>query len=146
MEFEARTYDVDFAGVVSNIVYHRWLEDLRLSVLAQAMPVTAMVEAGLVPTLAQTLIDFRAPLRLGEKARGRQAVTGAGSSSFILESELRRVPDGQLIAVARHTAVLVDAASGRPVPLPDALRGLVTAPSFEVRLRGVDEAARSTTT
>jgi len=25
-----RTYDIDFAGIVSNIVYIRWLEDLRL--------------------------------------------------------------------------------------------------------------------
>jgi len=25
-----RTYDIDFAGIVSNIVYLRWLEDMRL--------------------------------------------------------------------------------------------------------------------
>ena len=25
-----RTYDIDFAGIVSNIVFIRWLEDLRL--------------------------------------------------------------------------------------------------------------------
>lgn len=139
LEFEARTYDVDFAGVVSNIVYHRWLEDLRLAVFAQAMPVAEMVRAGLVPTIAQTLIDFRAPLRLGERVRGRQAITSAGNSSFVLESELRRIPDGQLVVVARHTAVLVASATGRPASVPESLRQLVTTPSFEVRLRGVDD-------
>ncbi len=29
LSFPVRTYDIDFAGVVSNIVYIRWLEDLR---------------------------------------------------------------------------------------------------------------------
>jgi len=27
---EIKTYDIDFAGIVSNIVYVRWLEDLAL--------------------------------------------------------------------------------------------------------------------
>jgi len=31
-----RTYDIDFAGIVSNIVFVRWLEDLRLGLLDQA--------------------------------------------------------------------------------------------------------------
>ena len=141
MEFEARTYDVDFAGIVSNIVYHRWMEDLRLAVLAQTAPVTALLEAGLVPTLVQTLVDFRAPLRLGERARGRQAVTSVGTTSFVFETELRRVPDGQVVAVARHTVVLVDLETGRPRPAPEAVRRLLVKPSFTVQLRGIDEVA-----
>ncbi len=31
-----RTYDIDFAGIVSNIVYVRWLEDLRLAMMEEA--------------------------------------------------------------------------------------------------------------
>lgn len=146
MEWEVRTYDVDFAGIVSNIVYHRWLEDLRLEVLAQAASVAELVEQGLAPTLAQTLIDFRAPLRLGDRVRGRQAITSMGRTSFVFETEMRRVSDGQLVALARHTAVLVNARTGRPVTVPAPLRKLVVPePSFEVRLRGVDEPAREPT-
>jgi acyl-CoA thioester hydrolase len=33
-----RTYDIDFAGIVNNIVYIRWLEDLRLEMLARYFP------------------------------------------------------------------------------------------------------------
>src|SRR5947208_6147204 len=33
-----RTYDIDFAGHVSNIVYIRWLEDLRLQFLNEHLP------------------------------------------------------------------------------------------------------------
>jgi hypothetical protein len=35
-----RTYDIDFAGIVSNIVFIRWLEDLRLGLLDQVYPLT----------------------------------------------------------------------------------------------------------
>jgi acyl-CoA thioester hydrolase len=35
LELPIRTYDIDFAGIVSNIVYIRWLEDLRIQMLAQ---------------------------------------------------------------------------------------------------------------
>ncbi len=142
LEFEARTYDVDFAGIVSNIVYHRWMEDLRLAVLAQVTPVHELADAGYVPTLVQTLMDFRAPLRLGEKARGRQGITRIGRSSFVFETELRRVPDEKLIAQARHTAVFVDGETGRPVPVPAKLRVLLGKPSFQLHLRGLDDLGR----
>jgi acyl-CoA thioester hydrolase len=33
LDLPIKTYDIDFAGIVSNIVYIRWLEDLRLKIL-----------------------------------------------------------------------------------------------------------------
>ena len=44
-----RTYDIDFAGIVSNIVFIRWLEDLRLGLLDQAYPLIRAL-AGLIAT------------------------------------------------------------------------------------------------
>ncbi len=34
LPFPPRTYDIDFAGIVNNAVYIRWLEDLRLALMA----------------------------------------------------------------------------------------------------------------
>ncbi len=34
-----RTYDIDFANIVHNIVYFRWLEDLRSEILADVLPI-----------------------------------------------------------------------------------------------------------
>jgi len=42
--FRVMTYDIDFAGVVSNITYTRWLEDLRNWFAEPA------VETGAAPT------------------------------------------------------------------------------------------------
>jgi len=37
-EIKVATYDIDFAGIVSNISYIRWLEDLRLAWLEKYFP------------------------------------------------------------------------------------------------------------
>ena len=37
----AGTYDIDFAGIVSNIAFARWLEDIRLGPMQNARPLTA---------------------------------------------------------------------------------------------------------
>ena len=39
LELPVRTYDIDFAGIVNNIVFVRWLEDLRLAILDAHLPI-----------------------------------------------------------------------------------------------------------
>ena len=51
LAFPVKTYDVDFAGIVSNIVYVRWLEDLRLELLARTCPLARLVAEGIGPVL-----------------------------------------------------------------------------------------------
>jgi acyl-CoA thioester hydrolase len=43
------TYDIDFAGVVSNIVYIRWLEDLRLRFMEVHYPLEQAIKDRSVP-------------------------------------------------------------------------------------------------
>lgn len=38
MAVKVATYDIDYANHVSNIVYFRWLEDLRLQLLEENFP------------------------------------------------------------------------------------------------------------
>jgi len=44
MPFNIRTYDINFAGIVSNIVYHRWLEDMRLDLIEQHLPLDSILK------------------------------------------------------------------------------------------------------
>ena len=39
LPLNVRTYNIDFAGIVSNIVYIRWHEDLRLEMLDRYFPI-----------------------------------------------------------------------------------------------------------
>lgn len=136
--FEAKSYDIDFAGIASNIAYHRWLEDLRIAVIAQVKPVHELAGMGFTLALVQTLIDFKAPIHLGDRIRGRQAITRIGNTSIVFETEMTRADSGVVVAAARQTAVILDEESRHPSPVPDFLRQLVTKPSFKVSIHGVD--------
>ena len=43
LELPIKTYDIDFAGIVSNIVYIRWLEDLRLRIFEVHQPLEQLM-------------------------------------------------------------------------------------------------------
>jgi hypothetical protein len=72
LRFQVRTYDIDYAGIVSNIVYIRWLEDLRLALLDQHVPLESFV-TGLFPGLAPPL-----PLHVSLPAQYSHHVWGDG--------------------------------------------------------------------
>jgi acyl-CoA thioesterase FadM len=77
-----RTYDIDFAGIVSNIVYIRWLEDLRLQLLAEYFPLdTAMQSMNIAPVLLRTEIDYKRAIRLFDAVQGRMWLAEAGTGA-----------------------------------------------------------------
>ena len=61
-----RTYDIDFAGIVSNIVFIRWLEDLRLGLLDQAYPLIQALAEDVAPILLATRISYRKPVTIAD--------------------------------------------------------------------------------
>ena len=64
LAFNVGTYDIDFAGIVSNIVYLRWLEDLRLAMLEAHLPLEDQLAAGTTPVLLSTEIEYLRAIRL----------------------------------------------------------------------------------
>src|SRR3712207_8214650 len=74
LAFPVKTYDVDFAGIVSNIVYVRWLEDLRLELLARTCPLTSLVAEGIGPVLLETRLIYREALTIHDRPEGRMFV------------------------------------------------------------------------
>jgi acyl-CoA thioester hydrolase len=46
IDFPVRTYDIDLANHVSNIVYSRWLEDLRLEMMNKYFPLYELLSRG----------------------------------------------------------------------------------------------------
>src|SRR5260370_19541176 len=66
-----RTYDIDFAGVVSNIVFIRWLEDLRLGLMDEAYPLIRALAEDIAPVLLSTRIAYRRPVTIADPLVGR---------------------------------------------------------------------------
>jgi acyl-CoA thioester hydrolase len=119
LDFHARTYDVDFMGIVSNIVHVRWLEDLRLRLLAVHHPLEVQLARGYAPILTRTEITYQHPVRLGEPVRGAMWVADLGRARWTVAAEL--AGSEHLAATAIQVGTFWDLAAQRPAPVPPEL-------------------------
>lgn len=115
-----RTYDIDFASIVHNIVYLRWLEDLRSEILADILPIDEILATGISPILTRTEIDYRRPVRIGDTVTGRMWVDEMARTRWTLAAEI--VAGDRVCAAARQSGYFADLKTLRPVRVPEALR------------------------
>lgn len=120
IELPVRAYDVDFQGVVNNLVYVRWLEDLRFALLGRYMPLAEQVGKGFAPILASTQIEYKSPIRFGDRVVGRVWATEARHVRCAVRCEIWA--GDRLAAAATQTGCFVDLATLRPIALPEPLR------------------------
>lgn len=124
MPIDVKTYDIDFGGIVSNIVYVRWLEDLRLRMLETYFPLKSQTEAGYAPVLVRTDIRYHRPIRLHDKPMGCVWVRTVGRFKAHLEGYISL--NGTMISSFGQTIVFAELTTGKPIPLPERLRSLYT--------------------
>ena len=115
-----RTYDIDSAGIVSNIVYVRWLEDLRSELFEGVYPLARMERTGVVPVVASTNVNYKRSVTLLEEVHSAMWVAKAGRSSLTLEAEFR--VEGALAVQATQTCVFVDLKEKKATPIPEEVR------------------------
>ena len=116
MNFQPRTYDIDFAGHVSNIVYIRWLEDLRNLLLDTYLPLSTLMERGVAPVVMRTTIEYKKPVKLFDKPTGRMWMSEMGNVKGILSADFS--VNGDIVAEAEQVGLFVKMESGRPVAVP----------------------------
>jgi acyl-CoA thioester hydrolase len=122
LTFVIKTYDIDFAGIVSNLVYVRWLEDLRLQLLSQAYPLDRLIADGLGPVLLETHITYRDALTIHDKPEGRMLVEEMGNVRWTVAAEFVSPNSGRVHATARQIGLFIRLDNRRPVRIPDRLR------------------------
>ena len=115
-----RTYDIDFAGIVSNIVFIRWLEDLRLGLMAEAYPLERALAEDVAPLLTETRIAYRRPVRIGDPLRGRMRVKQLGRVRWHLAAEF--AVGAAVHAAADQEGLFVRLSTGRPIAIPEPIR------------------------
>jgi acyl-CoA thioester hydrolase len=120
--FRVMTYDIDFAGIVSNISYVRWLEDLRNLFAEQALSIGDALQRGIAPALMHTEIDYLAPVRFPDTLIGRMWMVEPGRSKWVLAAEFESQGTNQIAARARQMGVFVNLETLRPVRLPEEYR------------------------
>ncbi|HZU90043.1 MAG TPA: thioesterase family protein [Stellaceae bacterium] len=119
-ELPVRTYDIDFAGVVSNIVFIRWLEDLRLGLMAKSYPLPQALAEDVAPVLLETRIAYRRPVVIGDPLIGRMRVAALGRVRWRLAAEFA-VRD-QIHAEAEQEGLFMRLSTRRPIAIPAPIR------------------------
>ena len=115
-----RTYDIDFAGIVGNIVFIRWLEDLRLGLMAQAYPLIRALAEDVAPILLATRIAYRRPVTIVDPLVGRIRVAGLGRVRWRLAAEFAV---GEAIhAEAEQEGLFMRLSTRRPIAIPEPIR------------------------
>jgi acyl-CoA thioester hydrolase len=112
-------YDIDFVGVVSNIVYVRWLEDMRTALLDEHCPLSGFLAEGLSPIIAHTQVDYKRPVRLMDQPTGRMWMTRVGPMKWSLEAQF--IVNGAVVAEGRQSGGFVRLSDGHPVRVPESL-------------------------
>ena len=112
-----QTYDIDFAGIVSNIVFIRWLEDLRLGLMEEAYPLIRALAEDVAPILLATRITYRRPVTISDALIGRMRVDGLTRVRWRLAAEF--VVNGVVHAEAEQEGLFMRLSTRRPIAIPE---------------------------
>ncbi|MBI4783412.1 MAG: acyl-CoA thioesterase [Oscillatoriophycideae cyanobacterium NC_groundwater_1537_Pr4_S-0.65um_50_18] len=119
MPLPIKTYDIDFAGIVSNIVYVRWLEDLRLEMLAHYFPLNEQLKNGIVPVIVQTKIDYKQPLKISDAPNGKMWIKTLGGLRWTVNAEIS--VNGKVSALGEQVGIFFDTQNNKPIRIPKVL-------------------------
>lgn len=87
-EIRIKAYEIDAMGVVSNIEYVKYFEDLRHVFLDHYYPFDEMMESHISPVLMNTDIHYHRPLTIHSKPVGRCWVTKMKQAKWELRFEI----------------------------------------------------------
>jgi acyl-CoA thioester hydrolase len=113
---DVKTYDIDFAGIVSNIVYIRWLEDLRIAMMDEVYPLAQAVADDVAPVLLETRIKYERPLTLQDRPIGRIWATTMTGVRWGIAADFRVAET--VHALAEQTGIFIRLSTRKPVPPP----------------------------
>ena len=116
LHFTVPAYDIDAMGIVSNIVYVRWFEDLRTAFLEKYHPLRVMLAAGVTPILAHTDIHYRWPITIQDQPMGVAWIESMGRSKWQIGFEIRI--GERVCCTGTQEGIFVDLKTRRPVPAP----------------------------
>lgn len=123
-EMEVRDYECDLQGIVNNARYQHYLEHARHKFLkAEGIDFAELTEAGVLLIVIRIEIDYKFPLRSGDRFRVDLALERVSRIRFAFNQEIRRLDDNKLIVLARVFTAAMNR-SGRPI-LPDQVTRLL---------------------
>jgi acyl-CoA thioester hydrolase len=122
--FRVRYADTDAEGVAYYGSYFTWQEVGECHFLeTHGFPVPDMDRRGFALTVAESYLHYLRPVRYDELIHVRTRLAAAAAKRFLLENEVVRTEDGEVLAVGRLADVYLSP-TGDVQPLPERLVAL----------------------
>jgi acyl-CoA thioester hydrolase len=106
LEIEIKTYDIDIAGHVNNIVYVRWLEDLRTMLLSEIFLLDKLLETNYYPVVTSTEIKYKKQIKLFQKPVVTMIIESYSHGVMILRTSI--VIDNYTVCTAVQRCVIMN--------------------------------------
>lgn len=119
-----QTYDIDFAGIVSNIVYVRWLEDLRLKMLDSFFPLEQLMEKGYCPIVNSTQIKYQKALKMFDQPLGKMWMSQLGRLRCTLQAQIYL--NDEIVTCATQVGFFINLETMRPMAIPSEIAEIYT--------------------
>jgi acyl-CoA thioester hydrolase len=110
INFEIKTYEIDVAGHVNNIVYVKWLEDLRCKLFDQILPINNLLLGSLYPVVTSTNIIYKKQLKLGDQPSGFIWVEKIKHNMIMLKFNF--IINRSICALAEQKVILMNLKNG----------------------------------
>jgi acyl-CoA thioester hydrolase len=88
MKLEVKTYDIDIAGHVNNLVYVRWLEDLRNELFSQIYPLEKLIELNYYPVVISNEMKYKSQIKLFDNPIGKIYLENYSHGVITLKAEI----------------------------------------------------------
>jgi len=107
-EVVAYTYQIDFVGHVSNIVYIQWMEIGRLKLLeAIGLPISELAKTNVAPVLVETNIRYKKSIYVEEKVQIEIWFSELMNASAIMEFRFYN-ENGELAASGQQKGLFIN--------------------------------------
>jgi acyl-CoA thioester hydrolase len=118
-DIKVKGYDIDVMGIVSNIVYLKWFEDLRQELLERYYPFRTMFTNNRSPILARTEVEYLKPITIYDDPHGILWVSDLGKVRWTVKIEI--ICQEHVCCRGVQSGYFYDVVKKRPVRMPQEL-------------------------
>lgn len=122
LKIQVNAYDIDAGGHVNNIVYVRWLEDLRTGLMKEIFDFKKIMTEGCYVVVTSTSIRYKKEIKLFDRPVGRMKVVEISHGMLVLRAEIEA--NGFLCASAEQRCVIMRLSDSRILKM-DEIRNFV---------------------
>lgn len=106
LPLSVNTYDIDAAGHVNNIVYLRWLEDMRNKLFSKIYDLQKLLEINHYLVVASCEMKYKKTIKLFDKPIGKMFLHSFSHGIFVFKAEI--AIDNHIAFIATQKCVLMN--------------------------------------